>query len=34
MTPRAVAQIERLRRGQPPLPALPEAHTTAEVVAA
>jgi transposase-like protein len=34
MTPRAVAQIERLRRGQPPLPTATEDTPTEEVVAA
>ena len=34
MTPKAVAQIERLRRGQQPLPTLIDANHTQEVVAA
>ncbi len=34
MTPRAVAHIERLRRGQPPIPTLPDVDGREEVVAA
>ena len=34
MTPKAVAQIERLRRGQQPLPTLTDTDDTPEVVAA
>jgi hypothetical protein len=34
MTPRAVAQIERLRRGQTPRPDLTDTLTDQEVVAA
>jgi transposase-like protein len=34
MTPRAVAQIERLRRGQQPLPTVTDTTTTEEVIAA